>query len=50
MALGMAASARAKCVEPIVCTMAQHREMIDQVQELFGWLPISTNWHTLDQS
>jgi UDP-N-acetylglucosamine 2-epimerase (non-hydrolysing) len=31
--------ARAQRFEPIVCTTAQHREMIDQVQELFGLAP-----------
>jgi UDP-N-acetylglucosamine 2-epimerase (non-hydrolysing) len=31
--------ARAERFEPIVCTTAQHREMIDQVQELFGLAP-----------
>jgi len=43
--------ARAKCVEPIVCTTAQHREMIDQVQELFGLVPdLDLNLMTPDQS
>jgi UDP-N-acetylglucosamine 2-epimerase (non-hydrolysing) len=26
-------------VDPLVCTTAQHREMVDQVQELFGLVP-----------
>jgi len=43
--------ARAKCFEPIVCTTAQHREMIDQVQELFGLAPdLDLNLMTPDQS
>jgi len=43
--------ARAKCFEPIVCTTAQHRELIDQVQELFGLAPdLDLNLMTPDQS
>ncbi|KAF5406630.1 MAG: UDP-N-acetylglucosamine 2-epimerase [Candidatus Udaeobacter sp.] len=49
--VGAAVRARAKCVEPIVCATAQHREMIDQVQELFGLVPdLDLNLMTPDQS
>ena len=49
--VGAALRARAKCVEPIVCTTAQHRELIDQVQELFGLVPdLDLNLITPDQS
>jgi UDP-N-acetylglucosamine 2-epimerase (non-hydrolysing) len=43
--------ARAERFEPIVCTTAQHRELIDQVQELFGLAPdLDLNLMTPDQS
>jgi UDP-N-acetylglucosamine 2-epimerase (non-hydrolysing) len=42
---------RAERFEPIVCTTAQHGEMIDQVQELFGLVPdLDLNLITPDQS
>jgi UDP-N-acetylglucosamine 2-epimerase (non-hydrolysing) len=43
--------ARVERFEPIVCTTAQHRDMIDQVQELFGLAPdLDLNLMTPDQS
>jgi hypothetical protein len=46
-----ALSARAERFEPIVCTTAQHREMIDQEQELFGLVTdLDLNLITPDQS
>jgi UDP-N-acetylglucosamine 2-epimerase (non-hydrolysing) len=42
---------RAERFEPIVCTTAQHRELIDQVQELFGLAPdLDLDLMTPDQS
>jgi UDP-N-acetylglucosamine 2-epimerase (non-hydrolysing) len=43
--------ARAERFEPIICTTAQHRELIDQVQELFDLAPdLDLNLMTPDQS
>ena len=50
MAPVVAALREQQGVEPVVCTTAQHREMVDQVQELFGLVPdLDLDLMTADQ-